>query len=404
MKLLLAELLNLDGIEVTEYHNFDHEIIIEVEMIDTFATCPHCGSVSHSLHQNHWHLVRDLPMSNKDVFLKVNRRQFKCHFCQKPFSESLHFVEKRKKFTHRYADFIVQQLLHSNLASTALNNNLSEWEVERMIDYVSKKVLPLNLSSLKRLGIDEISLVKGQGKFIVVLVDLDTGKLVGLAREKKKAIIAEVLLSWGEEVLNQIEEVSIDMARIYQSIAEDLCPNAVITVDRFHVTKMLNEELNRGRIAQKKTAEDLIITEREKLLKSMKGCKYILLKREEDLREEQKEKLEIIKEASVTLKIMHELKEEFTQIFDQSENWSEGTLKLADWLKKARPFFKKTVKTIINWFGEVVGYFERRTNQGMVEGINNRLKVIKRNGFGFKVFENFAKRALLFCHFPDSLA
>lgn len=68
MKLLLAELLNLDGIEVTEYHNFDHEIIIEVEMIDTFATCPHCGSVSHSLHQNHWHLVRDLPMSNKDVF------------------------------------------------------------------------------------------------------------------------------------------------------------------------------------------------------------------------------------------------------------------------------------------------------------------------------------------------
>lgn len=136
----------------------------------------------------------------------------------------------------------------------------------------------------------------------------------------------------------------------------------------------------------------------------MKGCKYILLKREEDLREEQKKKLEIIKEASVTLKIMHELKEEFRQIFDQSENWSEGTLKLVDWLKKARPFFKKTVKTIINWFGEVVGYFERRTNQGIVEGINNRLKVIKRNGFGFKVFENFAKRALLFWHFPDSLA
>jgi transposase len=92
-----------------------------------------------------------------------------------------------------------------------------------MIDYVLKKVLPLNLSSLKRLGIDEISLVKGQGKFIVVLVDLDTGKLVGLVREKKKLTIAKVLLSWGEEVLNQIEEVSIDMARIYQSLAEDLC-------------------------------------------------------------------------------------------------------------------------------------------------------------------------------------
>lgn len=63
--------------------------------------------------------------------------------------------------------------------------------------------------------------------------------------------------------------------------------DAVITVDRFHVTKMLNEELNQARISQKKTAEELKITEREKLLKSLKGCKYILLKREEDLREDQ---------------------------------------------------------------------------------------------------------------------
>lgn len=93
---------------------------------------------------------------------------------------------------------------------------------------------------------------------------------------------------------------------------------------------------------QKKTAEELKISEREKLLKSLKECKYILLKREEDLREEQKEKLERIKEASVTLKIMHELKEEFTKIFDKSKNWSEGTLALAGWLKKAKPFFKKT--------------------------------------------------------------
>jgi transposase len=52
----------------------------------------------------------------------------------------------------------------------------------------------------------------------------------------------------------------------------------------------------------------------------------------------------------------------------------------------------------------VVGYFERRTNQGMVEGINNRLKVIKRNGFGFRNFDNFEKRSLLFWHIPNSLA
>jgi transposase len=86
---------------------------------------------------------------------------------------------------------------------------------------------------------------------------------------------------------------------------------------------------------------------------------------------------------------MHDLKEEFTQIFDQSKNLGEGTIKLIDWLEKASPFFQKTVKKIKNWFGEIVGYFEQRTTQGVVEGINNKLKLIKRLGFGFKNFDSF---------------
>ncbi len=102
--------------------------------------------------------------------------------------------------------------------------------------------------------------------------------------------------------------------------------------------------------------------------------------------------------------MMHDLKEEFTKIFDQSKNLGEGTLKLADWLLKATPFLPKTVKTIKNWFGEIVGYFEQKTTNAMVEGINNRLKVLKRCAFGFKNFDNFAKRALLHWHLTDSLA
>jgi len=71
----------------------------------------------------------------------------------------------------------------------------------------------------------------------------------------------------------------MDLAKIYKSIAEKLCPNAVITVDRFHVSKLLHEELNQGRIEQKKTAESLKSESREKVLGNLKGCKYILLKR-----------------------------------------------------------------------------------------------------------------------------
>ena len=376
-------------------------MILDVEAETDYSNCPKCGQVSNHLHQNHGHLVRDLPLSNRQVFLRVNRRQFKCKKCGKPFSEDLDFVGKGKKYTHRYATNIVEKLVHSDLTNVAKNNHLTEREVEAMINHVAQQIFPINLSGLKRLGIDEISLVKGQGKFLVVLVDLDTGKLVGLVKEKKQKAIESVLLSWGIEVLEQIEEVSMDLAKIYKSIAEKLCPNAVITVDRFHVSKLLHEELNQGRIEQKKTAESLKAESREKVLGNLKGCKYILLKRSENLNEKQKNQLIKLKEASPRIAIMYNLKEEFTEIFDKSNNLGEGTINLLDWLEKAAPFFQKTVKTIKNWVGEVVGYFERKTTQGVVEGINNKLKLIKRSGFGFRNFDNFQKRSLLVWHLTN---
>jgi transposase len=111
-----------------------------------------------------------------------------------------------------------------------------------------------------------------------------------------------------------------------------------------------------------------------------------------------------MKNASPQIEVMHQLKEEFTEIFEKSKNLGEGTLKLGEWLIKANSFFPKTVKTIRNWFGEIVGYFEQRTTNAVVEGINNRLKVLNRCGFGFRNFENFKNRALLFWHLANNLA
>ncbi|XHL99148.1 MAG: ISL3 family transposase [Microcoleus anatoxicus] len=63
--------------------------------------------------------------------------------------------------------------------------------------------------------------------------------------------------------------------------------------------------------------------------------------------------------------------------------------------------YRKSVKTIRRWFGEIVGYFESRTTNGVVEGINNKLKLLKRSGFGFRNFDNFQLRALLLWHLPQ---
>ncbi len=404
MKRQLTKLLSLAGVNVKSQKQLENTLILEVESNSKKAVCPRCNKSSSRLHQNHYSLIKDIPWGEIEVFLRVNRRQFKCEKCDKPFSEELDFVKKRQKSTLRYAQHITEQVVNSDLKSVAKRNNLTESEVESMINQISQIILPINLKNLKRLGIDEISLVKGQGKFIIVLVDLDTGKLIGLVKERKSKTLQEYLESWGEDILNQIEEVSIDLYKMYKTVVEKICPKAVITADRFHVTKILHQELNQARIEQKKTAESLEIKQREKLFSTFKGGKYVLLKREADLNNKQKEKLLDMKNASPKIEFMHQLKEEFTEIFDNSKNLGEGTLKLVSWLVKANSFFPKTVRTIRNWFVEIVGYFERRTTNAVVEGINNRLKVLKRCGFGFRNVNNFKNRALLFWHLTDSLA
>ena len=124
-----------------------------------------------------------------------------------------------------------------------------------------------------------------------------------------------------------------------------------------------------------------------------------MLKNKLDLNKQQKEKLEEVKKIVPKLGKMHQLKEELREIFDNNKTWVTGLFNLLDWLQGAATEFPKSQKTIIRWFGEVVGYFEQRTTNGIVEGINNKLKLIKRSAYGFRNFDNFRLRSLLTWHF-----
>ena len=79
-------------------------------------------------------------------------------------------------------------------------------------------------------------------------------------------------------------------------------------------------------------------------------------------------------------------------------------MKLINWIEKAEPYYQNSVPTIKRWFGEIVGYFERRTTNGIVEGINNKLKLLKRCGVGFINFISLEVRALISWDFSKNLA
>ena len=249
------------------------------------------------------------------------------------------------------------------------------------------------------MGIDEIALRKGQGDYVVVLVDLDKNELVGLAQSRQHKDSKEVLESWGDEVLSQIKEVSIDLSGNYRGLVKRVMPNADIVADRFHVAKLVNAELNRARNAERRAInklEDEVKKEERQAI--INQSKYALLKPEERLTEKQKIKLEAVKQALPKLAEMHRQKESFRAIFEEAKDWTDGVFQMLDWLKDAQKTFQDSTATISRWFEEITNYFESRTTSGAVEGINNRLKLIKRSGYGFRNFANFRLRCLICWH------
>lgn len=191
--------------------------------------------------------------------------------------------------------------------------------------------------------------------------------------------ILEVLKQQPIELREQVEEVSVDMWGGFPKVVQEVFPNAKLVFDRFHVMKPVNKELN---LVRKQTGM------------TVKGSKFILLKNGGDLTEAERIKLASIFKCSKRLKLAYELKEEFRDIFETCNTVEEGKAQLLLWLVKARTVYCDVLTTIRNHLDGICNYFLSRTTSGVMEGINNKLKLIKRQAYGFVNFDNFRARLL----------
>lgn len=398
----LTELLGLPETEVEDMTVIDGVgLFFVISSTQRDAECPRCGKRSRHLHMNHRYDIEDLPWNQQSVILRINRRQFWCQGCGQVFSEELTFVKKNRSYTQRLANEIISQVLGSSIHGVAARTGLSDEQIETMLQDAGEDYLPKTPEALKYLGIDEIAVVKGQGRYYGVLVNLETHQPITLLPSRTQEALGQVFSGWGTGVLEGIEGVSIDLWRPYQSLVEEMIPKATVVADRFHVTKLLNEELDNQRKAEKRAAKKIRKkAERERVLEGLNGSKYVLLRNEKDLNDRQREKLIAISQVCPKLATMYRLKEEFRGIFEAAENWANGTLNLLDWMVESSAFFKQSCGTIKRWFDEVTSYFELRITNGVIEGINNKLKLIKRLGYGFGNFDSFRLRGLLPWVFP----
>lgn len=220
---------------------------------------------------------------------------------------------------------------------------------------------------------------KGHQDFVTVVSDIEGRQLLEVIDSHKQKEIIATLIQQPFEVRAAVTEVSVDMWGGFPRVIQEVFPNAVVVFDRFHVMKLVNEELNKIR---KKAG----ITDKE--------SRYLLLKNYAELSEEQKCRLEQIFNRSVCLRVAHELKEDFREIYEKSKSLNSGQNAMKKWLQIAQVFYREATQTIRYHFEGICNYFISRTTSGVMEGINNRIKLIMRQGYGFTNFENFRSRLL----------
>jgi transposase len=388
---ILTQILDISNYEVVGIETNDEQITLDIQSTMKGAKCPRCGEYSAELHENHPRIVRDLPICGKACYLRFTRRRFLCPKCQDPFSEPLGFVKEHRDYTNRYQARIFHQVKENNVTAVMRLEYLTYEQVESIFLTEAKSYIPDNpFASLKRLGIDEISLRKGKQDFVLILSNLDTGEVVDTIEKRTKEKLHQRLEKLTSVERNQITEIAIDMWEPYADVCSELLPNAVITVDRFHVAKAINTELKNLKNKEKEQHP-------EELKEALKGSHYALLKNRENLTDTQQKSLEKIYETCPTLKMGHRLKECLRHIFESHSTKEKATQRIQKWLviSASKGLFPDFRKTLSSWLDNITNYFLQRTTSGIVEGINNKIKLIKRRAFGFRNFEHFRLRVIV---------
>lgn len=387
MLFFLDELLNFSNVTVKSYKIEEESINLKLDFLKETVPCPDCGQETEDINQIRNLKIRDIPIQGKMTILEMGRRQYYCKNCRHYFTETLDYIDCRRNITERYKKYIYERIKVSTITQIAKEENLTYDRVKGILENkFTKKEIP---KALKKVGIDEFSHRKGKGNFATTVCDIDGSSLLEVIDSHKQEKIIETLMKWSLEQRLSIEEVAIDMWGGFTKVIKEVFPNAKVVYDRFHIMKVVNTELNKIRKQCKSATEALKI----------KNIKYLLMKNKNELKKEEESKLEQILNSSKKLREAYELKEEFRAIYEMKQSPESAKLQLEKWMKDASSLYNDSIQTIKNHLEGICNYFSNRTTNGKMEGMNNKIKLIKRQAYGFTNFEHLSMR--LFAAFSD---
>jgi transposase len=344
--------------------------------------CSVCGQEGRRMHMYGTRRVRDLSLAHARVDLVVPNRKLRCASCQTIRTEGHDFLAPYRRYTLRFEQYVADLCRQMPIKQVADHVGLN-WHAVKEIDKrrLQREVGTPSYDGLRRLAVDEVAIHKGH-TYLTTVLDLETGRIVWVGKGRSEATLAGFFAELTPAQRKSIEAVASDMAAGFRNAVEKACPHAAQVYDLFHVVaKYGREVVDVVRLEEAKKQED------KAGRKLIKGSRYLLLKNAPNLIGSQRKTLRELLKANESLNTVYVLKDQLKRI------WS---YKYAAWARKALdqwcalaqasgiPALADFARNLLRHTKGILNHCRYPIHSGRLEGINNKIKVIKRQAYGFR--------------------
>jgi transposase len=342
--------------------------------------------------------VRDLSCGDARIYLEIEVRRVPCRRCGRVKREQLEFLADNPFYTKRFAFYVGRRCRQATIKDIAHELNL-DWDTVKTLEkqYMCAQLVKAGTPGPKAIGIDEISIRKGH-TYRIVVSDLIRRRPIWFGGEDRSEASMSRFYDWlGEDKAHCIRLAVMDMWKPFSNATRNHAPQAAILFDKFHVMRHLGEALDKVR-----KSEYARLSGKDR--RYIKGQKYTLLSRRENLTLESRRALKTLLAANKRLNTAYLLKESFGQLWDyEREGWArrffDNWRSSLKW-QRLQPYEKFAEMINRHWDG-IAAYCrpQNKVSLGFVEGLNNKIRVIQRRAYGLRD-EEYLRLKILTCMLP----
>ena len=365
-------------------------IVITVSSTLKGATCQQCGKTIDRFYGYGKEItLRHLPIFETAVWIKIKPKRYQCPDCdtRPTTTQTCSWYDSKSPHTKVYEQWLLRDLINSTITDVSMKRGIGEGAIEGIINrLMSRQVDWQNIQSIPLLGIDEIALKKGHKDFVVIISAINAQgnkHILAVLPDRKKDTVKAFLSRIPAAQKATIQRVCTDMYEGYSNAVYETLPKVIVIIDRFHVAKNYRACADKARKAAMHALNETL-SDRDTA--ELKGAMWAFRKRWQDLTMEEQIILLTLFRHAPSLQDVYVFRETLTAIFNSHLTKAQAVGKLETWITQVQAnglsCFDPFIKTLQKWMTEISHYFIQRQSSGFVEGLNNKIKVIKRRCYG----------------------